>query len=229
MTTKTLLVYCGSHRYWESREIAKLVELCNHRPYRLLLLETSNYKGDWELASLSFIERLNTISRSIKIGHPRFYVASWGDESLRWVNEIRENNSYYFSGFYWNGGHEDPFYSPPPGGIHGEPYTLWVPYSAGTVGIRGVAEYLNDCWFPNNQIAMQPNVYQPEPGRGFWDMFTAVRMARKYGIGLEIEFDERMLSSFYWYRFWNRIYPQYFTAVYGGAKEILNVEKHLYG
>jgi hypothetical protein len=54
-------------------------------------------------------------------------------------------------------------------------------------------------------------------------------MARKYGIGLEIEFDERMLSSFYWYRFWNRIYPQYFTAVYGGAKEILNVEKHLYG
>jgi hypothetical protein len=153
---------------------------------------------------------------------PNYYVASWGNESEQWAIEVSSRSS--FEGLYWNGGEERPEVPPPTAPHHGLSWELWIPYSAGTWGIGNVARAVGQSGFPPAKISLQPNVYQPANGRGAWDMLKCLYYARKYGIKLEMEFDEDMHSTFSNYLWLDRLSPKIFSCVYGGYKKILEIE-----
>lgn len=227
--TKTLLIYCGLGNEWTDEQISLILQIA--QGYRLLYLANPANPRDWMTVSADFLARIRDTATNDSVAAPQYYVAAWGDEDQSWADQMAGDPD--FLGFYWNGGLEDPYQEPPSAGLHGHPYTLWIPYTAGSVGIPGVVEQLNECAFPNEYICAQPNVFQEQYGRGFWDMFTAWRHARRYGIGLEIEYDERLVQTDYakrfrYYKWFNMITPGTFTAVYGGdAPWILKVEEVL--
>jgi len=225
--TKTLLTYCGFGNDWTNEQISQLLGIAGGG-YRLLYLANPANPRDWMTLSCNFTARVQAIASAQALPMPSYYVASWGDEDSSWADHFAADSS--FLGFYWNGGSEDPYREPPLDGLHGHPFTLWIPYTAGTVGIEGVMEHLDACAFPNECICAQPNVFQEQHGRGLVDMFSAWYNARKFGIGLEIEYDERLeqreyARRFRYYRWFNTLNPGRFTAVYGGtASWILKVE-----
>ncbi len=225
--TKTLLTYCGFGNEWTDEQISQLLHIAQ-RGYRLLFLANPANNRDWMALSSSFLARIETVALDQGLTTPPYYVASWGDEHSSWADQVGANPQ--FLGFYWNGGLEDPYRQPPSGGLHGHPFSLWIPYTAGTVGIRGVMGHLDACSFPNEYTCAQPNVFQEHHERGLLDMAVAWFSARRYGIGLEIEYDERLVQRdhakrFRYYRWFNTIDPGRFTAVYGGrASWILKVE-----
>ena len=188
-----------------------------------LLLDVCSNDTNWEGHSVGMIGRLSSLAANNGLPMPRYYVASWGNESHNWANQISAHGE--FIGLYWNGGEERPEVPPPAGPYHGLSWELWIPYSAGNWGIGGVAEAVANSGFPREKIALQPNVYQPVNNRGFWDMAKCLYHARRHGIKLEIEFDENMHPTFKHYRWVNRISPKIFTCVYGGYKKILDIEQ----
>jgi hypothetical protein len=195
-------------------------------------LETPAYNSQWAYYSRLFINRIVKTVEDRHFPPQPFYVAKWGNEHPNWDAFMCSQPD--FKGFYWNGGLEKPNVEPPENGG----YTLWIPYTAGCDypeygwGLEDVFEYMNGCWFPNENICVQPNVYQTN--RGFWDMLKIWRLARKYGMGLELEYDERLFDDpsyakrFKYYKLFYRVTPHYFKAVYGGGKEsILKLEEVL--
>ena len=227
---KTLLVYCGHGDNWTDSQMSQLLGISQGR-YRLLFLANPANPQDWTAHSSAFITRVKDIALAEGLSMPQYYVAAWGGEDKPWADGLSADPD--FLGFYWNGGLEDPYVEPPAAGLHGYVYALWIPYTAGTVGIPGVIRHLNDCSFPNSRICAQPNVFQEQYGRGLKDMWTAWLYAHRYGIGLEIEYDERLQLEDYsrrfrYYRWFNTVTPGKFTAVYGGdAAWILKVEEVL--
>lgn len=223
------MVYCGHNRQWTDEEVGKLVELCSledGNKYNLLLLDTCTNTDDWETHSIAMLDRLSSRAADQGLPLPCFYVASWATESEEWVEQVAQHGQAgQFLGLYWNGGEERPERSPPTEPYHGKPWELWIPYSAGTWGIGNVAKALATSGFPPQKIAMQPNVYQPSSGRGWWDMAKCYYHARKYGIKLEMEFNEQMHSNFRYYRWLDTIAPNIFTCIYGGLKHILDIEE----
>ena len=227
----TLLIYCGYNREWSDDEMSKLVELCfleQGKKYNLLLLDVCTNNTDWENHSLDMLGRLSAQAMNTGLPMPEFYVASWGTESEEWINQVDSfGDGGGFLGLYWNGGEERPERPPPSEPYHGKPWKLWIPYSAGTWGIGNVAEAVATSGFSKHQIALQPNVYQPQHNEGWWDMVRCYYYARKYGIKLEMEFNEQMHSNFRYYKWLNKISPKIFTCVYGGLKHILDIEEVL--
>ena len=220
----TLLFYCGHNRSWSDAEITRFIELCaldSGNRYNLLLLDTCNNDHQWEQCSTDMIQRIDDLASAQGDPVPDHYVASWGNESAQWTADVSSGAG--FKGLYWNGGEERPE-GPPPATLHGLSWELWIPYSAGTWGIGNVARAVGESGFLPNKIALQPNVYQPVNGRGAWDMLKCLYYARKYGIKLEVEFDEHMYSTFANYRWLDMLSPNIFSCVYGGYKKILEIE-----
>lgn len=221
----TLLLYCGHNRSWIDSEVDGFVGLCaldSGNRYELLLLDLSSNDYLWEDYSTGMLDRLEARATHLGLPMPDHYVASWGTESATWAGEVSSRAG--FKGLYWNGGEERPEVPPPTTQYHGLTWELWIPYSAGTWGIGNVARSVGESGFPPAKICMQPNVYQPANGRGAWDMLKCIYYARKYGIKLELEFDEQMHSTFANYRWADRISPGLFSCVYGGYKKILEIE-----
>jgi hypothetical protein len=221
----TLLFYCGHNRSWSDSEVDVFVGLCaldSGNRYDLLILDTCPNSYRWEDYSTDMLDRLEARATHLGLPMPGHYVASWGTESATWAGEVSSHAG--FRGLYWNGGEERPQVPPPTTPYHGLPWELWIPYSAGTWGIGNVARAVGRSGFPPRKISLQPNVYQPTSGRGAWDMLKCIYYAHRYGIKLEIEFDEHMHSTLVNYRWANMIFPRIFSCVYGGYKKILEIE-----
>ena len=231
----TLLVYCGHERVWLDSEIDVLVNMCSldgGRRYNLLLLEVCENETGWEVHSTDMICRLNARADAASLARPTFYVASWGTEGSGWTCQL--NGEAGFLGLYWNGAEERPDSPPPEGDYNGASWELWIPYTAGCEdpdhgwGLDNLFSFLDECTFPNEKICVQPNVYQISEGggkRGWWFMTRCCLYAARYGMMLEMEFDEMMNSTLWYYRLANAIDPSIFGCVYGGAKQILKVEE----
>ncbi|RLC34979.1 hypothetical protein DRH14_01845 [Candidatus Shapirobacteria bacterium] len=211
---KTLLIFCGYGRRWREEEKKKLSRL--GEKYDLLLTETPFNSVGWERYSLTFLRDLKSLGPL-----PYFYVASWGTESKSWVNYLLRHSN--FKGLYWNGEFENPLKPPPEKDYYGAEWKLWIPYTAGT-RIGEIFEYINECNFPNECISVQPNVYQPRHRRTFIDLYRIYRLARKYNLHLEFEYDENMHRKLFYYRVLNWYDPDIFNCIYGGEKQILKVE-----
>ncbi len=205
--------------------LVRLAGLEEGAKYNLLLLDVCTNHDQWEEHSVGMLGRLSAQASLAGLEMPQSYVASWGTESQGWAEDVQAALGEGFLGLYWNGGEERPEVPPPSEPLHDMPWELWIPYSAGTWGIGNVARAVAESGFPPGKIALQPNVYQPIHKRGWLDMVRSYYYARRFGIKLEMEFDENMHSGLRYYRWLDRLSPSIFTCVYGGLKHILRVDE----
>ncbi len=228
----TLLIYCGEGRRWTDSETRSLLDLCEAKDFNILLLDTYHNRTMWAYHARSMVGKLINTSQTSGVPMPGFYVSSFGVEHKDWIDYLLSIDT--FLGLYWNGAGENPQHPPPETDHHGARWELWIPYTAGAIlgesadswGLDPLFDFLNDCHFPNRSICVQPNVYQSET-RDFWDFLEIFKRARKYRMSLELEFDERMLQTFLYYKWFHWSSPKIFSCVYGGDKHVLRIKEIL--